>query len=117
MADTFEAIPDVRRDGDECVVALAHEDLLQLAARRRALAVVVEDELDRAERNRVVDRHSLVEVPAFDDTRVDGREVDLAEALEVRVIGAKHMHDLPALVWDLPERDDADAFDQGFAPR
>src|SRR5437879_3864415 len=32
MADTFEAVPDVRWDYDQRVIALADEDLLQLAS-------------------------------------------------------------------------------------
>src|SRR6266513_370462 len=55
MADALEAVPDERRDGHKSVVALPDEELLQLAARRRALAVVEQDELDRAVRDRVVD--------------------------------------------------------------
>src|SRR5207302_8961852 len=117
MADTLEAIPDVRGNGDERVVALADKELLQLAAGRRAVAVVEEDELDRAERDRIVDGHPFVQVPALDNTRVHGREVDLPESLEVRIVRSQHVHDLAALIRDLPEREDADALDHGFPPR
>src|SRR6266550_4787289 len=117
MSDALEAVPDVGRDRDQRVITLADEDFLQLAACRRASAVVEEHELDRPERDRVVDRHALVEVPAFDDAGVDGREIDLTEALEMRVIRTKHVHDRPALVRDLTERDDANALDHYFSPR
>src|SRR5437868_2953877 len=117
MADTLEAIPDVWRNGDERVVALADEELLELTFGRGAIAIVEEDELDRAVRDGVVDGHPVMQVPAFDDTRVHGREIDLPEPFEVRVVRAEHVHDLPALVRDLPERDDADALDHGFPPR
>src|SRR5439155_8770521 len=117
MADALEAVPDVRRDGHERVVALPDEELLQLAFRRRAVAVVEEDELDRAERDRVVDGHALVKMPALDDARVDGREVDLAEPFEMRVVRAKHVHDLAAFVRYLPKWDDRNAIDHGLAPK
>src|SRR5438552_12963908 len=86
MADALEAIPGVRRDRHQRVVALADEQLLQLALGRGAVAVVEEDKLDRAVRDGVVDGHPLVEMPALDDPRVDGREIDLAEPLEVRIV-------------------------------
>src|SRR5438552_7741110 len=86
MADALEAIPDVGRDRHQRVVALADEHLLQLALGRGAVAVVEEDKLDRAVRDGVVDGHPLVEMPTLDDARVDGREVDLAESLEVRIV-------------------------------
>src|SRR5207247_437698 len=117
MADALEAVPNVWRNCHERVIALPDEELLQLAFRRRAVAVVEEDELDGAERHRVVDGHALVEMPALDDARVDGREVDLAEPLEMRVVRAKHVHDLAAFVRYLPKRDDANAIDHGLAPR
>src|SRR5436190_12657473 len=117
MADTLEAIPDVRRNGDERVVALADEELLELTFGRGAVAIVEEDELDRAVRDGVVDGHPFVEVPALDDTRIHGREVDLPEPSEMRVVRAEHVHDLPALVGDLPERDNMDAFYHGVPPR
>src|SRR5438477_12245645 len=85
MADTLEAVPNVRRDRDQRVIALADEELLQLAPRGRVISVVEEDELDRTERDGVVDRHALVKMPAFHDARVNGREIDLPESLEVRV--------------------------------
>src|SRR5438094_3606342 len=117
MADTLEAIPDVWRNGDERVVALADEELLELAFGRGAVAIVEEDELDGAVRDGVVDGHSVMQVPAFDDTGVHGREIDLPEPFEMRVVRAEHVHDLPALVGDLPERDNTDAFDHGIPPR
>ena len=79
--------------------------------RRRAVAVVVEHELDAAVDAGVVERHLAVLVPALDDARVDAREVDLAELDEVRIVGAQHVEDRPALVGDAPERDHVHAVD------
>src|SRR5947207_8300439 len=56
-------------------------------------------------------------MPALDDRGVDRREVDLAEPLEVRIVGPQHVHDLAALVGDLLERHDAHAVDHDAAPR
>src|SRR5207253_5229635 len=109
MADALEAVPNVWRNCHERVIALPDEELLQLAFSRRAVAVVEEDELDGAERHRVIDGHALVEMPALDDARVDGREVDLAEPFELRVVRAKQLHDLDAFFSDLPNWDDSNA--------
>src|SRR5204862_7103210 len=110
-------IPESARDSHQRVVALGDEELLELTIRRRGVAVVEDDEPDRAVRYRVVDGHPFVEVPALDDTRIHGREVDLPEPFEMRVVRAEHVHDLPALVRDLTERENPDALDHVFAPR
>ena len=47
-----------------------------------------------------------VEVPALDHPGVDGREVDLAEALEHRAVLAQHVEHGAALVGDPPQRGD-----------
>src|SRR5437899_8271908 len=45
--DPLEPVPEEWRHRDEAVVALTDEELLHLAPRGRAIAVVVEHELDR----------------------------------------------------------------------
>ena len=52
-------------------------------------------------------------MPGLDRADPDDREVDLAELLEVRGIGAQHVHDLATLVRDLPQRMDLDTVDHG----
>ena len=63
----------------------------------------------------VVQAHVLVLVPALDDVAIDGREVDLAEAREVRVALAEHVEDRSALVGDAAERKDLHALDGPLA--
>src|SRR5438105_4543435 len=52
---------------------------------------------------------SVTHVPVVRDLRT--------ERIEARVVRAEHVHDLPALVRNLPERDNTDAFDHGVPPR
>ena len=103
--------PDAGRDHDQRVVVRTQEAFDEGAARRRPVALVVQHELDPAVDARVVQRHLAVPVPALDDVAIDGREVDLAELHEVRVRGAQHVQDGPALVGDAREGHRQDALD------
>src|SRR6185369_15119534 len=95
---------------------LAEEDLLHLAPRLRAIAVVEEHHLDAAVRHRVVQDHALVKVPALDHAGIHGGEVDLAEAREPGIARAQHVQDAAALVGDAAQRLHHNAFDHRRAP-
>ena len=66
-------------------------------------------ELRPAAHHGVVDGHRRVDMPALIVAGPCAREVDLAEPDEVRVGRLQHVHDLAALVDDLPKRHDLDA--------
>jgi hypothetical protein len=115
LTHAFQAVPDIRLDGDERVVVRTEKDFLDGAGGRRPRAVVVEHELDTAEYARVVERHLTVLVPTLDDIGKDRGEVDLAELDEMRVVATQHVEDRPALVRNSAKRQDANAFDRGLA--
>src|SRR5579884_611525 len=110
LAHALESAPHARRDDGQCVIVRAEEDLLELPAAGRVLALIEQDQLDAPEYAGVVQRHLAMLVPALDDALVDGREVDLTELLEMRVGALEHVHDGPALVRNALEGDDLRAF-------
>ena len=118
VAVRLVAVGDARRNLHETVVVLAEEDLLEFAFGRRAFAAGRTcTSLARPRQHGVVDRHRLWMCQALIDAGPRAREVDLAELHEVRVGRLHHVHDLAALVDDLPEGDDLDAVDHSLSPR
>jgi hypothetical protein len=98
VADVLEAMPDVGRDLDELLVVLAEEELVHDALRGRALALVVEGELDHAPHADEVVGLELVIVPGLRHAGIHRRHVRLAEVDEEFVIPAEHLHEPAALV-------------------
>src|SRR5262249_17676955 len=117
LAQPLEAIPHLRRDDRQIVTILPQIDLHQAAPRRRPLAVIVDHQLDPADRAGVVQGHLPVVVPALDHAGVDGREVNLAELLEVRVGAPHQVKDRAALVRDATQREDFQPVNQAVAPK
>lgn len=110
-AATLIAVPDLRRNCDEGVILDAGENLVEFALRWAVVTIVIEDELDLAHRNRVVQRHLVMDVPALDYTGMDPGEVNFAEFTKVRVGDSKHVHDFAAFIENLPERRNGDSMD------
>src|SRR5262245_27855789 len=92
-ADPFHAVEHERRDHEQRRVLLAQEELVHLALRRAVLARVVQHHLGHALHHHEVVRLLLVVVPALHHLGVDDGQVDLAEALEERVVVAEHLHE------------------------
>src|SRR5579859_6086271 len=65
-AVTLESVPDSHRHARQTIVIWPQKNLLKLASRRRLGTVVVEDQLNPTEWDRVVDDHPRMEVPRFD---------------------------------------------------
>ena len=86
----------------------------QFAARPRAFAVVVEDKFDPAVDDGIIQRHFAVDMPGLDRARLDAGEINLAELVEMRRVAAQHVHDLAALVRNLPHWCNQDAVDHVF---
>ena len=88
---------------DENSVVFADDDAVGLTVGGAFGAGVVECDFGHA----VDDGHAVgllfVGVPGFDDARVDGAEVGLAEADEVGIVFAEDFHDAPAIVAVLGE--------------
>ena len=103
---------DARRDGHEDRVLLAHEEFVDDALRGRPFALVVEHDLHHPLHDHEVVGLDLVEVPPLDDPGVGDRNVGLAEVLEEGIVGAHHLHQVPALVGDDLQRFHVDALDQ-----
>src|SRR5262245_45892160 len=92
-ADAFHAVQHERRDHQQGRVLLAQEELVHLALRGTVLARVVEHHLGHALHHHEVVGLLLVVVPALHHLGVNDRQVDLAEALEERVVVAEHLHE------------------------
>src|SRR5262245_29288699 len=99
-ADALHSVEHERRDHEQRRVLLPEEELVHLALRGAVLARIVQHDLRHALHHHEVVRLLLVVVPALHHFRVDHGEVDLAEALEERVIVAQHLHEPAALVGD-----------------
>src|SRR3546814_1409377 len=93
------------------VVQLAYVDLHDVSLGGLVGPVVVADELHHPDGHGVVERHLVVQVPALDHAGVDGREVDLAEALEAGAVLAQHVEHRAPLVGDAAQRGHDEAVD------
>src|SRR2546425_5609376 len=112
MANRLEPVDHVRRDLDQHGVPLARKELVHLAFCRGPIAVVIADDFRRPAHHDEMIRLLLVIVPALHDPRVPDRHVRLREPLELRPIGAEHLHEVPPFVVNLFEGPDDDALDQ-----
>jgi hypothetical protein len=56
-----------------------------------------------------------MDVPGLDDTWPGAREVNLTEFNEVRIRRFEHVHDLAALIDDLPQRYNLDSLNEALA--
>src|SRR5438445_4044964 len=111
FADSFEAVPDPWRDGDQGVVQLSSEDFENCVAAFGVRPVVVADELDHPDRHGVVERHALMFVPGLDGAGVDHRKIDLAKALEAVAVDAHHMEHCSSLIRYPVQRSDGYTLD------
>jgi hypothetical protein len=113
--DGFEAVKDSWRDMDQDTVMFANNDAVGLSVSGAFRAGVIKADLGHT----VDDRHAvglfLVGVPSFDDARVDGAEVSLAEASEVGVVLPEDFHDATAVVAVLREGKDFQAVEHGIS--
>src|ERR1700682_1552866 len=103
--DSLETIPKAGRDRHEAVVVRPEKELLHDSGGRRIGSFVVYDELYPAINACIVESHLLMQVPAFDDPRINRREVNLAEPLEVTVGCLQHVVNSPPLVRQAFQRD------------
>jgi hypothetical protein len=107
--DGFEAVKDSWRDMDQDTVMFANNDAVGLSVSGAFRAGIIKADLGHT----VDDRHAiglfLVGMPSFDDARVDGAEVSLAEASEVGVVLPEDFHDATAVVAVLREGKDFQA--------
>ena len=101
--DGFEAVKDSRRNMDKDAVVFADNDAVGLSVGGAFRAGIVEADLGHS----VNDGHAVglffVCVPGFDDARVDGAKVGLAEANKVGVVFSEDFHDAAAIVAVLRE--------------
>ena len=94
---------DSRRNLDKDAVVFADDDAVGLAVGGAFWPGIVEADLGHS----VNDGHAIglffVCVPGFDDARIDGAEVGLAEANKVGVVFPENFHDAAAIVAVLRE--------------
>ncbi len=101
--DGFEAVKDSWGNLDKDAVVFADNDAVGLAVGGAFWPGIVEADFGHS----VNDRHAVglffVCVPGFDDARIDGAEVGLAEANKVGVVFSENFHDAAAIVAVLRE--------------
>src|SRR5271165_4603427 len=108
---SLEPVPYQWGDDHQLVIVGSEKDFVDLAFAEATSAIIKQHQFDLADRNRVIEHHLPVDLPGFDRAGMHGREVDFAEALEMRSIGAQHVHDLAALIQDLAQWDGLHALD------
>ena len=101
--DGFEAVKDSWGNLDEDAVVFADNDAVGLSVGGAFWAGIVEADFGHS----VNDGHAVglffVCVPGFDDARIDGAKVGLAEANKVGVVFPENFHDAAAIVAVLRE--------------
>src|SRR5207247_10104959 len=105
---------DQPRDLHEHRIVHAQEELVDFAACRRALASVVQDDLEHPLHADEVVNLDLVIVPCLHDPGIGGGDVRLAGLGEHVVVGAQGLHETAALVRDDLEDLRADVLDHGI---
>ena len=105
----FEAVKDSRRDMDQDPMMFADDDAVGLSVGGAFWAGIVEADFGHS----VNDGHAVglffVCVPGFDDARIDGAKVGLAEANKVGVVFSEDFHDAAAIVAVLCEGQEFEA--------
>ena len=107
--DGFESVKDSRRDMDQNPMMFTDDDAVGLSVGGAFWAGIVEADFGHS----VNDGHAVglffVCVPGFDDARVDGAKVGLAEANKVGVVFSEDFHDAAAIVAVLREGQEFEA--------
>ena len=113
--DGFESVKDSRRNMDQDPMMFADDDAVGLSMGGAFGAGIVEADFGHA----VNDGHAVglffVCVPGFDDARIDGAKVGLAEADKVGVVFAEDLHDAAAIVAVLREGQEFEAVEHGLS--
>src|SRR5690606_15413509 len=102
QADALPAVVDAVRHPHEHRPLPADEELVDDALGGRSLARVDQHQLDHAAHAREMVDLLLVVVPRFDHAGIGGRDVDLAELRELRIVDPKNLHQPSPLVGDEP---------------
>ncbi|OGN90894.1 MAG: hypothetical protein A2Z70_04155 [Chloroflexi bacterium RBG_13_48_17] len=84
----LKAVPYPRRYFYENVVVFTDRQFLNLSVCFRVRPGVVEDQLNHAGHNNIVEGHFFMDMPSLDDAGLDDGKIYLAEFLEMRFIGA-----------------------------
>jgi len=113
--DCFESVKDSWRNMDKDSMMFADDDAVGFSVGGAFGAGVVECDFGHA----VDDGHAVgllfVGVPGFDNARVNGAEVGLAEADEVGVVFAEDFHNAPAIIAVLGEGENFEAVEHGMS--
>jgi hypothetical protein len=109
--DRLESMIDEWRDPKKDRPVLAQEELVHLTLRRGGFAGIVENHLHHPLDHAEVIELQLVVMPRFHDSRIAGREINLAELLEEVVVRPEDFHQPAALVRDHLELFDHHAVD------
>ena len=111
-----EACPYAGRDRSERVVRRisGEMDFLHRSPGGALRAIIVADEADRTVEADDVKNHAMMPLPCFHSAVFHGGKIDFTKAGKNRVGGAEHVKHSAALVGDLAEWRDDDAFDHAF---